>query len=111
MSLGEDHVPVFWKIIQLSIFNDSGLDYILGHCHGIICLTSDGCGAIVLVDPCIRELRELSQSRNRPPHQLPSVQSLCVGFGYDPKLNDYKILQFWLPRGYPGDDSINGIEV
>ena len=69
-SLDEDHVPVFWKIVQLSSYKDSGLVYILSHCHGIICLTSDDCGAIVMN----------FQSRNRPSHQLPFVMNFQVTF-------------------------------
>ncbi|KAK9186860.1 hypothetical protein WN944_018249 [Citrus x changshan-huyou] len=101
-SLGEDHVPVFWKIIELSSYKNSGLVYILGHFHGIICLTSDDCGAIVLANPSITRLRELPQSRNRPSHQFPSVRSLCVGFGYDPKFNYYEVVQYRLRGGLSG---------
>lgn len=56
---------------------------IIGHCNGIICLAS---GNIVLWNPAIREFKIL------PKHCLPDGTINSMGFGYDPKSEDYKFL-------------------
>ncbi|BFG36888.1 hypothetical protein CerSpe_231620 [Prunus speciosa] len=58
--------------------------YIIGHCHGIICL-NDSSGNLFLCNPAIKEIKLLPKSG------LPDWWGCAVGIGYDPKSKDYKV--------------------
>lgn len=58
--------------------------YIVGHCEGIICLSIFS-GDLVLCNPATKEFKILPESC------LQDTTSEIVGFGYDPKSNDFKI--------------------
>lgn len=58
--------------------------YIVGHCEGIICLSIFS-GDLVLCNPATNEFKILPESC------LQDTTSEIVGFGYDPKSNDFKI--------------------
>nr|XP_011466174.1 PREDICTED: F-box/kelch-repeat protein At3g06240-like [Fragaria vesca subsp. vesca] len=55
-----------------------------GHCQGLICL-SDAWNTI-LWNPATKEFKVLPQSC------IPDANMNCVGFGYDPKSKDYKVV-------------------
>ncbi|XP_062006749.1 F-box/kelch-repeat protein At3g06240-like [Rosa rugosa] len=59
--------------------------YIVGHCEGIICLIIYT-GDLVLCNPATKEFKILPESC------LQDTTSEIVGFGYDPKANDFKIV-------------------
>nr|XP_011466171.1 PREDICTED: putative F-box protein At3g52320 [Fragaria vesca subsp. vesca] len=59
--------------------------YIVGHCEGIICLIIHT-GDLVLCNPATKEFKVLPESC------LQDTTSEIAGFGYDPKSNDFKIV-------------------
>lgn len=77
---------------------------IVGHCNGIICVQLNA-AEVVLWNPAIHEAPKLL-----PPEPYLDVHisssrryrdmSQALGFGYDPKTNDYKVVDI----GYPGNE-------
>ena len=66
------------------------------HCNGIICLT-DYNGKVILFNPSIKECRTL------PKLSLSYFfVTLAVGFGYDSRANDYKVVRFGLKASGQG---------
>ncbi|XP_050384313.1 F-box/kelch-repeat protein At3g23880-like [Argentina anserina] len=57
--------------------------WIIGHCHGIICLRNDN--KVILWNPAIREVKVTSP-------YVPDVFLSNLGIGYDPKSNNYKVV-------------------
>ncbi|GAV59288.1 FBA_1 domain-containing protein [Cephalotus follicularis] len=77
---------------------------VAGYCNGLIFLSSYGLDDdIVLVNPAIREFRHLPASCiPTPPQAYKDVPDFVrvrrvgtVGFGYDLKADDYKVVRFW----------------
>ncbi|GAV59290.1 FBA_3 domain-containing protein [Cephalotus follicularis] len=77
--------------------------YVAGYCNGLIFLSSYGLDDIILVNPAIRELRHLPVSCiPTPPQAYEDVPDFVwvrrvgtVGFGYDLKADDYKVVMIW----------------
>ncbi|PON77051.1 F-box domain containing protein, partial [Parasponia andersonii] len=66
-----------------------------GHCNGIICFARYN--KIILCNPAIKEWRSLP----KPCLDSGSFEALGVGFGYDSRGNDYKVVRFGLDRFLP----------
>ncbi|XP_058185595.1 putative F-box protein At3g24700 [Rhododendron vialii] len=73
--------------------SSTGLDIkhlqILGPCNGVVCLTRfSSSSPIVLCNPSIKEFRVLPEPSYKNDH-------MCnLGFGFDPYMNDYKVVRF-----------------
>ncbi|KAL8139361.1 hypothetical protein V2J09_005382 [Rumex salicifolius] len=65
---------------------------ILGPCNGVFCLF-DGKETIALWNPAIKELQIVPPSDVIPPPNAGTLDT-CIGFGFDPKTEDYKVLAF-----------------
>ncbi|KAG7968445.1 hypothetical protein I3843_08G154900 [Carya illinoinensis] len=76
----------------------SGIDeqfnvFVVGSCDGLLCLSDASAWKIVLWNPATKETNVVPESRF---HHLPSnycSYSNAVGFGFDSKTNDYKIIR------------------
>ncbi|XP_050384317.1 F-box/kelch-repeat protein At3g23880-like [Argentina anserina] len=68
---------------QLSGFKALESAWIIGHCHGIICLRNDN--KVILWNPAIREVKVTSP-------YVPDENLSDLGIGYDPKSNTYKVV-------------------
>ncbi|GAV85396.1 FBA_3 domain-containing protein [Cephalotus follicularis] len=76
---------------------------VAGYCNGLIFLYSHWSSDIILVNPAIREFRHLPVSCIPTPPQafedVPDFVEVCrlpeVGFGYDLKADDYKVVMIW----------------
>lgn len=66
---------------------------ILGPCNGIFCLF-DGKDTIALWNPAIKEELQIIPSSNVTPPPNAGTLDTCIGFGYDPISEDYKVLAF-----------------
>lgn len=65
-----------FAIGKIRLYEHGKFENMSGHSHGIICLSFKS-GTIILANPAIRE-----------------SGTVGVGFGYDPKSNDYKVIRF-----------------
>ncbi|KAL3726917.1 hypothetical protein ACJRO7_031770 [Eucalyptus globulus] len=77
---------------ELSLDDACWEPLLVGSCDGLVCLHVPG--RFLLYNPTTRECRDL------PGLDLFEPDELFVGFGYDPRSDDYKIVQ--------GDDAENG---
>ncbi|XP_054789418.1 F-box protein CPR1-like [Prosopis cineraria] len=80
---------------------------ILGSSNGLLCLAAEQSdlspSALLLWNPAIREVRQLPRTKTT----IYVEDSLTVGFGFSPILNDYKIVRTHAESGY----AISGVEV
>lgn len=83
-----NHIFTVGKIIEYRWYEDKPDYKLVGHCHGIVCFALLS-GRVVLANPAIREFRHL---REHCYHSF-SYWMGCVGFGYDVKSNDYKVVR------------------
>ncbi|XP_038725472.1 F-box/kelch-repeat protein At3g06240-like [Tripterygium wilfordii] len=83
---------------------------VLGPCNGLLCVY-DHCEKIGLWNPAIREFKPLPLS----PIERPSGTELTsfgnLGFGFDRKANDYKILRFVTNYFDEGMSSVDQVEI
>ncbi|XP_048446129.1 F-box/kelch-repeat protein At3g23880-like [Pyrus x bretschneideri] len=117
---------VFWSLINLSIDSDEhNLHYdvedlhilfpledhdyvlILGYCNGIVCVTAGK--NILLCNPTTREFRQLPDScllLPSPPKGKFELETTfrALGFGYDCKANEYKVVQIIENCEYSNDE-------
>ncbi|XP_059650087.1 putative F-box protein At3g16210 [Cornus florida] len=70
-----------------------------GSCNGLVCLSNVLCsGTIYLWNPSLRKLKTLP---NSPDIKSPIIYSnlvyysICLAFGFHPKVNDYKVVKIW----------------
>jgi len=84
------------RCFQLSYANPNGefrsYVQIIGPCQGVFCLF-DGKDNILLWNPATRDLKLLPQSHVEPPTNAYPFD-ICVGFGFDAKNDDYKVLAY-----------------
>ncbi|GMH15983.1 hypothetical protein Nepgr_017824 [Nepenthes gracilis] len=85
------------NILHVSKYLDFPMEFtnsstILGVCNGIVLISLNGVDKIVLWNPAIREVRVLPNNLRREE----KVQRSRIGFGYDPKTNDYKVVRIFL---------------
>jgi F-box interacting protein len=84
---------------------------IIGHCNGIICLAHSISGEVVLCNPAIQEFKLLPSSPYLPDsdwQHAPLFRFIdALGFGYDPNLKEYKVVnigftaaQYSTPDGF-----------
>ncbi|GLT32202.1 hypothetical protein SLA2020_068860 [Shorea laevis] len=68
---------------------------VLDHCNGIICLAVDD--DVVLLNPGIRQSRRLPETciRSSDGDWDRDYFTCSVGFGYDPRSSDYKVVRIW----------------
>ncbi|XP_021807890.1 F-box/kelch-repeat protein At3g06240-like [Prunus avium] len=86
--------------LKQPLFGEENTFRIVGHCDGIICVQLNA-AEVLLWNPAIHEAPKLL-----PPEPYLDVDigssmrdmSRALGFGYDPKTNDYKVVDI----GYPG---------
>ncbi|XP_054779366.1 F-box/kelch-repeat protein At3g23880-like [Prosopis cineraria] len=80
---------------------------ILGSSNGLLCLAGQQSdlspSALLLWNPAIREVRQLPSTKTT----ITVKDSITVGFGFSPILNDYKIVRTYAESGY----AISGVEV
>ncbi|KAK9930479.1 hypothetical protein M0R45_027516 [Rubus argutus] len=77
---------------------------IIGHCNGIICLLLVDSFQVILWNPAIQEFKLL------PPLPFLPDDLWCKhaqGFGFDPKLNQYKVVGIGLVSPFSNDDGYN----
>ncbi|XWS73865.1 hypothetical protein CRYUN_Cryun02cG0165900 [Craigia yunnanensis] len=63
-----------------------------GPCNGLLCLHDAGKAA--LWNPSTREFKILPQSSVQRPPSVDSTSFGCLGFGFDSKTDDYKVVRF-----------------
>ncbi|XP_039155900.1 F-box/kelch-repeat protein At3g06240 [Eucalyptus grandis] len=88
---GGDHAVVV-RAHELSLDDACWEPLLVGSCDGLVCLHDPG--RFLLYNPSTRECRDL------PGLDLFELDEMFIGFGYDPRSHDYKIVQ--------GDDTGNG---
>ncbi|GLT33846.1 hypothetical protein SLA2020_084040 [Shorea laevis] len=95
---GEDNdFPNFRVVtLRLPLNNDNANFQIVGFCDVIICLYNQD--KVILANPVIRELRILPNSCISPCSELESRSIIGVGFGYDLKTNEYKVVRVYKDR-------------
>ncbi|XP_023542055.1 F-box protein CPR1-like [Cucurbita pepo subsp. pepo] len=79
---------------DLPFDKDNPFSKICGHSHGLVCLSHDK--DVFLLNPTTREFRKLPSSilhYTGPDHELHSWNSKTVGFGYDSKSRDLKVVR------------------
>ncbi|KAK3417198.1 hypothetical protein EUGRSUZ_H02935 [Eucalyptus grandis] len=81
---GDDDLAVV-KVHELRIGDPYWEPDLVGSCHGLVCLLVPG--RFFLYNPTTKE------SRNFPCSDLVQQDALVNGFGYDPRSDDYKIVQ------------------
>ncbi|XP_039156295.1 F-box/kelch-repeat protein At3g23880-like [Eucalyptus grandis] len=81
---GDDDLAVV-KVHELRIGDPYWEPELVGSCHGLVCLLVPG--RFFLYNPTTKE------SRNFPCSDLVQQDALVNGFGYDPRSDDYKIVQ------------------
>ncbi|BFG24445.1 hypothetical protein CerSpe_107190 [Prunus speciosa] len=89
--------------LKQPLFGEENTFRIVGHCDGIICVQLNA-AEVLLWNPAIHEAPKLL-----PPEPCLDVDigssmrdmSRALGFGYDPKTNDYKVVDI----GYPGNET------
>ena len=81
------NLPVNWNPIYQS--------WDIHHCDGILCLVHKTNGTMILFNPALQESRILPKSKNAIDCRSPIV----IGFGYDSRANDYKVVAIWFPFG------------
>ncbi|GLT81371.1 hypothetical protein SLA2020_527600 [Shorea laevis] len=67
--------------------------YVAGSCNGLVCLHDSGALCVVIWNPATNETKVVPKSylpRNAPAGYRTTVESM--GFGFDAKTNDYKII-------------------
>lgn len=87
------------------IFNEEQNFYLSGTCvNGIVCLYNRGQGTkVVLWNPAVREFQVLPERPiDCPPEADYDIEGL--GFGYDPKADDYKVVRMVYLWQCPGPD-------
>lgn len=103
--------PVKWQIVSLvssetletkskhfqisynSLNENLRFAKVLGPCNGVICLSDAKYGTIYLWNPANQQLKNLPKSHVEPPLNAITFD-ICVGFGFDNKSNEYKVLVF-----------------
>ncbi|XP_030952899.1 F-box/kelch-repeat protein At3g23880-like [Quercus lobata] len=82
----------------------SGIFRVVGTCNGLICLAddlNDHCPNFYLWNPCVKKYVRLPF-----PYLLTAgFYTVAVGFGFDSKTNDYKVVMF-VTRGYSHDHEV-----
>ncbi|XP_022756008.1 F-box/kelch-repeat protein At3g06240-like isoform X1 [Durio zibethinus] len=63
-----------------------------GPCNGLLCLHD--AGKVALWNPSTREFKILPQSSVQRPSSVDSTSFGCLGFGFDSKTDDYKVVRF-----------------
>ncbi|XP_058754493.1 F-box/kelch-repeat protein At3g23880-like [Vicia villosa] len=87
--------------------SDKTLHYIVGSCHGILCLAHSSNSSVVLWNPSIRKFKEL------PPFKNPQVlaqnvnRAIKYGFGYDHVSHNYKVVVLYNSRTHLRTTKIN----
>ncbi|XP_022945759.1 F-box protein CPR30-like [Cucurbita moschata] len=79
---------------DLPFSKDNPFSDICGHSHGLVCLSDDK--DVFLLNPTTREFRKLPSSilhYTGPDHELHSWNSKTVGFRYDSKSKDFKVVR------------------
>ncbi|XP_026399419.1 F-box/kelch-repeat protein At3g06240-like [Papaver somniferum] len=64
---------------------------VLGYCHGLVCIRPMFMGQVFLWNPCTKEYRKLPL---RPIESSSIISYIKYGFGYDCKMEDYKVVSF-----------------
>ena len=77
--------------ILTSFFKDTGFLLLLSSSNGILCVT-DNWNQTVLINPATREFKALPIPSFTQPNHLGS-DTLAMGFGFDPKTSDYKVVR------------------
>ncbi|KAK8664808.1 hypothetical protein V6N13_084581 [Hibiscus sabdariffa] len=76
------------------LISSSNAVMVYGPCNGLMCLYDHGDGKAALWNPSTRKFKILPRSSAQCP-PFPGYTSFkCVGFGYDSKTDDYKVIQF-----------------
>lgn len=90
-SLGVDHVSVIDNIIHIPFSEEKNVYWHDGSLQWHYMFHLLDCDKFVLAKPVIKEFRELDR---HCVNYLQDYLSCCFGFGYDPKSNVYKVIQF-----------------
>ncbi|GMI93367.1 hypothetical protein like AT3G06240 [Hibiscus trionum] len=95
LSTGKDENSLVTHNICLPFFENCVYHpQVYGPCNGLLCLYDHGDGKAALWNPSTGEFKILPRSSSRRP-PFPGYTSFkCVGFGYDSKTDDYKVIHF-----------------
>ncbi|XP_061363804.1 F-box protein At3g07870-like [Gastrolobium bilobum] len=62
---------------------------VVGICNGLVCITSgEECYTLIICNPCVRRYVRLPK-----PRDYPCLCIACVGFGFDSRTLDYKVVR------------------
>ncbi|PON44947.1 F-box domain containing protein [Trema orientale] len=88
-----NYVPQHFDLPLLPARDQHASNVVGIHCDGIIC-QADYHGNVILCNPAIKEWRTLP----KPRLDDGCLATKGVGFGYDPRANDYKVVRFGCER-------------
>lgn len=84
----------------------------MGSCNGLLCLSLSYLGSnIFLWNPATRQYKNVPEPEISVP-QGKRRHSVCLGFGFDPNANDYKVVRFLCYKGLkPSVQPVQKVEV
>ncbi|EXB41582.1 F-box protein [Morus notabilis] len=85
---------------------------VLGSCHGLLALLNVN-NELAIWNPSTRRYRRIADTEfEAPDDNLPCIQFIVYGFGYDPIGNDYKLVRMVQFYGDNGQDSFDsGVKI
>ncbi|XP_021724620.1 F-box protein CPR30-like [Chenopodium quinoa] len=72
---------------------------LIGSCNGVVCISTISKSEVFLYNPLTNSHRKLPSN----PIPVPDLTKMLLGFGYDSKNNDYKVLRIIQGRGLLGN--------